>query len=137
MTGQYILPASVRSIADGISALTRASNARLVRGRVADVDTALHPDAALELLGHAHARVIVALSLERNTTRRDAAQAAANSQRPEVPWMPKAFLVEAGTSPRNKQTANSATQGAPSPKGDGGTGKNGTNGFTELACIRE
>ena len=82
-----------------------------VRDRVADIDTALHPDATLELLGHSQARGIVALSLKRNTTRRDAAQAVANSQRPELHGTPEAFFVEAGTSPRNEQTANSSTRG--------------------------
>ena len=41
-----------------------------------------------------HEHGVVALSLERNTTRRDTAQAVANSQRPEVHGTPEAFLVE-------------------------------------------
>ena len=93
-----------------MSALTGASRARL---GIADVHTTLHPDATLEFFGHAHTRGIAALSLKRNTTRRDAAQPVANSQRPEVHGTPEAILVEADTSPRNNQTASSSTQGAP------------------------
>ena len=84
-----------------------------VRDHVADVDTTLHPDAALKPLGHANDRGIVALNLERDATRDDGAQAAANSQRSEVHGALEAFLVETDTSPRSKRTPNSATRGAP------------------------
>ena len=76
-------------------------------------------------MGHAQARGIAALSLERNSTRRGAAKAVAKSQRPELHGTPVAFLVEADTSPRNKQIANNSTRGPPllPPKGMGVKGK--------------
>ena len=93
----------MRSIADGESSWLLDKNVQSpVRHRIADIDTTFHPDATLGLMRHFHTRAIVALSLECHTTRRDAALAVANSHRPEVIGTPKAFLVEADTSPRNK-----------------------------------
>ena len=97
-----------------------------------DVDTALHPDATLEFMGHPHARSIVAPSLKRNTTRRNAAQAVTNSQRPEVHGTSEAFLVEAGPRPETSKRRTVQPELPTSSKGDGGERKNCTKGYTEL-----
>ena len=101
----------------------RRKRPRPARNRVANADTTFDSDATLELLGHANARGIIALSLERDATRRDAAQAVTNSQRPEVHGALEAFLVEADTSPRNKKRRTVQTEVSPSSKGDGGERK--------------